>query len=217
LPWQDGIEVTDELTKAVVGWEGKLNNFFPKSLNIWKRSEAKTTAVQELGIADQQLSNALNKAKTDVDTTLCDPFKTSAVMRTLSDLVTASNWADTLSDQTVILLAKWVTRIATIFGLSPEGDLTSRNRIGWSGLEIPAPARPYVYPASQLRDKVRALAYSASIVHTAVAKVADEITIAASTPVVESSNPHERVLQQFRIDVKALAAQDSARFVRPAP
>lgn len=38
MPWQDGIEVTDELMKAVTGWEGKLNNFFLKSLDIWKQS-----------------------------------------------------------------------------------------------------------------------------------------------------------------------------------
>jgi len=53
-----------------------------------------------------------------------------------------------LSDQTVILLARWVTRIVTIFGLDPEGDLTNLDRIGWSGLYIPAPANPYIYTAS---------------------------------------------------------------------
>ncbi|KAK3899125.1 tRNA synthetases class I (C) catalytic domain-containing protein [Staphylotrichum tortipilum] len=36
MPWQDGIEVTDGLMKAVVGWERKLNNFFLKSLDVWK-------------------------------------------------------------------------------------------------------------------------------------------------------------------------------------
>lgn len=32
MPWQDGIEVTEELMKTVVGWEGKLNNFFLKGM-----------------------------------------------------------------------------------------------------------------------------------------------------------------------------------------
>lgn len=83
-------------------------------------------------------------------------------MRILSDLVTKSNSAEALSDQTVIILARWVTRIVTIFGLDPEGDLNSLDRIGWSGLDIPAPAKPYVYLASQLRDKVRALAFAST-------------------------------------------------------
>lgn len=209
MPWQDGIEVTDELMAAVVGWEGKLNNFFLKSLDLWKRSSSKTTTVQDLGIADQQLLSALDKAKADVDTALCDSFNTSAVMRILSDLVTESNSAEALSDQTVILLAQWITRIVTIFGLDPEGELSNLDRIGWSGLDIPEPAKPYVYPASQLRDKVRTLACSGSVDHEAIAELADGITIAASTPVAESSKPYDQVLQQFRTNVKALAAQQA--------
>ncbi|KAK3692966.1 tRNA synthetases class I (C) catalytic domain-containing protein [Podospora appendiculata] len=209
MPWQDGIEVTDELMKAVVGWEGKLNNFFLKSLDIWKHPRPGATG-QEPGIADQQLLMALDKAKTDVDAALCDSFNTAAVMRILSDLVTESNSAEALSDQTVISLAQWVTRIVAIFGLDPEGDLSNPDRIGWSGLDIPAPATPYVYPASQLRDKVRTLACSGSVDHAAIAKLADGTTIAASTPVVESSQPYNEVLQQFRTDVKALAARQAS-------
>lgn len=206
MPWQDGIEITDELMKAVVSWEDKLNNFFLKSLDIWKST--KTATMQEPGIADQQLLNALDKAKADVDTALCDSFNTPAVMRIISDLVTESN-SETPSDQTVILLARWVTCIVTIFGLDPEGDLNNLDRIGWSGLDIPAPAKPYIYPASQLRDHVRTLARSGSVDHTALAKLADNITIAGSTPVVESSKPYDQVLQQFRADVKALAAHQA--------
>lgn len=128
-------------------------------------------------------------------------------MRILSDLVTKFNSAEALSDQTVILLARWITRIVTIFGLDPEGDLSNLNRIGWSGLDIPAPEKSYIYPVSQLRDKIRMLACSRSVDYTAIAKLADGITIAVSTPVVESSKPYDQVLQQFRTNVKDLAAQ----------
>lgn len=207
MPWQDGIEVTEDLMKAVVSWEGKLNNFFLKSLDLWKHPSPKTTTMQELGVADQQLSSALDKAKADVDTALCDSFNTSAVMRILSDLVTESNSVEARSSQTVIMLARWVTRMVTIFGLDPEGDLSNLVRIGWSGLEIPAPAKPYVYPASQLRDQVRSLAFSSSVDHKAIAKLAEETTTAASTPAAESAKPFDQVLQQFRTNVKALAAQ----------
>jgi len=130
MPWQDGIEVTDELMKAVIGWEGKLNNFFLKSLDAWKMSSSETTAVQELGIADQQILSALEKANADVETSLCDSFNTSAVMRILSDLVTETNSVEALSDQTVISLARWITRVVTMFGLDPDGDLSKPDRIG---------------------------------------------------------------------------------------
>ncbi|EDO03287.1 hypothetical protein SS1G_05768 [Sclerotinia sclerotiorum 1980 UF-70] len=156
---------------------------------------------------NQQLLSALDKTKADVDTALCDSFNTSAAVRILSDLVTKFNSAEALSDQTVILLARWITRIVTIFGLDPEGDLSNLNRIGWSGLDIPAPEKSYIYPVSQLRDKIRMLACSRSVDYTAIAKLADGITIAVSTPVVESSKPYDQVLQQFRTNVKDLAAQ----------
>lgn len=125
VPWQDGIEITDELMKAIVGWEGKLNNFFLKSLDLEKHLNPKTTRMQELGIEDQQLLSALDKAKADVDAALYDSFNTSAVMRILSDLVTESNSAEALSDQTVILLARWVTRMPGSIKLSLSCNSTS--------------------------------------------------------------------------------------------
>lgn len=114
-----------------------------------------------------------------------------------------------VSDQTVMLLAQWLTRIVTTFGLDPEGDLCVSHRVGWSGLDIPAPARPYIYPASQLRDKVRALARSASVNYTAIAKLAGGIITAAPTPLSESSKPYSLVLQQFGTSIQGLAAQQA--------
>ncbi|KAI0195947.1 cysteinyl-tRNA synthetase [Astrocystis sublimbata] len=195
MPWQDGIEVTDELMKAV--------------LDRWRHSSPKITATQELGIEDKHLLSALDKGKADVDSALCDSFNTSVVMRILSDLVTESNSAETLSDQTVILLARWITRIVTIFGLDPEGGLSNPDRIGWSGLEISSIAKPYVYPVSDLRDKVRTLACSGSVDHAAIAKLADETIVVASRAEDQSSKTFDQVLQHFRANVKDLAAQQA--------
>lgn len=208
MPWQDGIEVTDEMMKAVVGWEGKLTNFFLKSLEICNHSSPSTSAKPELGIADQQLSSALDQAKVDVDAALCDSFNTPAVMRIISDLISAFNSADATSDQTSLLLARWVTRIVTVFGLDYKGDLNDPDRIGWSGLEIPAPAKPYIYPASLLRDQVRTLARSGQVDHTALWQLADTtMKSVAITTTTEPSEPYNRVLRHFCLDFKALAAQ----------
>ncbi|VBB83961.1 Putative Cysteinyl-tRNA synthetase [Podospora comata] len=205
MPWQDGIEVTDELMKAVIGWEGKLNNFFLKSLDLSKHTRPNAEG-QDIGVADQQLLKSLEKAKADVDNALCDSFNTSVVMRILSDLVTEANSAEKLADETVLSLARWVTRIVTIFGLDPEGDLTNSERIGWSGLDIPAPAKPYIYPASQLRDKVRTLAIGSPVDHDAIFKLADEATLATPTS-IDTSEPYSQVLQEFRKNVKDLASE----------
>jgi len=205
MPWQDGIEVTDELMKAVVGWEGKLNNFFLKSLDILKHSSPTSMSTQGLSLADQQLLGALEKAKADVDAALCDSFNTAAVMRILSDLVTESNSAVGLFDQTIFILAKWVTRIVTIFGLDPEGDLANEVGIGWSGLDIPAAAKPYVIPASQLRDQVRNLACTGGADYTAIVKLSDHRNGVLDEPY----NPYYQVLQRFRDDVKDLATHQA--------
>ncbi|KAK5633624.1 hypothetical protein RRF57_009338 [Xylaria bambusicola] len=199
MPWQDDIEVTEELMKAVVVWEGKLNNFFLKNLDLLKHSSFKSIATQEPGIADQRLLIAFDKAKEDVDVALCDSLNTSAVMRILSELVT--NHPNRSS----------VTRIVIIFGLDPEGNLGDPDRIGWSGLDIPAAAKPYVYLMSELRDNVRSLACSKSVDHTSIARFADGITTATSIPIAEASKPYDQVLQRFRTDVKTLAIRE----VRP--
>lgn len=218
------IEVTGELMKAVVDWEGKLNNFFLKSLDIWKKhSRPEATAGQEIGIADQQLLSALDKTKTDVDAALCDSFNTTAVMRIRSGLVPESNSAEELSDQTIISLAQWVTCIVTIFGLDPEGDLNNPDRIGWSGLNIPAPAKPYVYPASQLRSKVRTLVCSGSIDHAAIAKLTDDTTIAgvntSGRALLQTIQQGAAAVSYGRQDPRGSASvsQRPARLVRSAP
>lgn len=209
MPWQDAIEVTDELMKAVASWEDKLNNFFLKSLDVSKHYDPQTAVMQEPVAVDRQLLDALDKAKAGVDAALLDSFNTSAAMRILVDLVTTFNSTEDVSDHTVVSLAQWLTRIVTIFGLDREGDLSNSNRVAWSGLDIPTPAKSYIYPASQLRDKVRTLARSGSVDYTAIAGLADEVTMAVPTPKTESSEPYDQVLRQFGTSVKDLATQQA--------
>ena len=78
--------MSDEFTKAVVAWEGKLNNFFLKAMDVSRHSGPKYSL--ELSAADEDLPGALDKAKIDVDAALCDSFDTPAVMRILSGIVT---------------------------------------------------------------------------------------------------------------------------------
>ncbi|ATY63297.1 cysteinyl-tRNA synthetase [Cordyceps militaris] len=210
MPWQDAIEVTEELMKAVFSWEDKLNNFFLKSLDIWKQYNARPSTNQSPRASDQPLLDALEKAKASVDAALLDSFNTSTVMRVIADLVTEFNSTEAVSDQTIILLAQWLTRMVTIFGLDREGDLSIKDRVGWSGLEIPTSAKPYIYPASQLRDKVRTLARSGSVDYTAIATLADDVTLMVPDSTSESSKPYNQVLQQFGSSIKALAHQQAA-------
>jgi cysteinyl-tRNA synthetase len=180
--------------------------------SLQARDQNQTKAEGDTTAADRQLLTSLETAKGDVDEALRDSFNTSVVMRILADIVTEFNSAEALSDQTVILLAQWITRMVAIFALDPEGDINNSSRIGWSGLEIPEPAKPYVYAASNLRDKIRLLAFADSTDHASIGKLTEDSATASSTAVPESSKPYHKVLQQFRTNLTALASrQASAR------
>ena len=198
--WQDGCELTPSLLKETNAWEGKLDNFFLKAIDVTRNP----SPVKASGSTDQQLLEALEKARTDLDAALCDSFDTPTSMRILADLVAEFNLAKDVQDSTVLALAAWTTRIVTIFGLDAEGDLNDTNRIGWSGLDIPSVAKPYIYPAADLRDKVRPLARSTSIDYAQITSLASSVQPPSSTPA--SAKPYADVLSSFQHEVQTLAS-----------
>jgi cysteinyl-tRNA synthetase len=206
--WQDGIEVTEESLKATASWESKMNNLFFKSLEAARDRNTGTTPFydeQNASQTDRQLFAALEAAKEKLDEALRDSFNTPAAMRVLSDLVNEYNLASKPSDDILLLISAFITRIVTIFGLDSEGDLQDGNRVAWSGLEIPAKVRPYIYPASELRDKVRQLAVSKTIDHTALKEVIDETR--AQAPTEPDSTPYAQLLDTFIQDTSKLVQE----------
>jgi cysteinyl-tRNA synthetase len=211
--WQDRIEITEELMKSTAAWEGKLNNFFMKAMDVVRHSNSTQSeshggskGADAVESKNEQLLDALKKAKIDLNTALCDSFNTPVAMRIISNLITEFNLAGGLSDKTVLPIARWITRIVTIFGLDAEGDLRDRDRVGWSGIDIPVPAQPYIYPVSQLRDSIRQQARSGSLDHAAVAQLAENAnSLVSQVTCAVSSKPYEDVFDQFRQNVKKLA------------
>ncbi|KAI5247422.1 hypothetical protein E4T43_01941 [Aureobasidium subglaciale] len=205
-PWQDGFEMTDDLFKATLAWESKMNNFFLKASDLVK--DETNPSESSSSETDQQLQSLLSTAQTELDAALRDSFNTPAAMRILSDLVTEYNSVKGLSPAVVASLARWITQIVGMFGLDPENDLSDSKRIGWSGVDIPASAKAYVYPASQLRDKVRVLARTGSLEHKTLEQLADSTNIPNSAD--EDSKPFATVSQQFKSDVKDLASKGAS-------
>jgi cysteinyl-tRNA synthetase len=155
---------------------------------------------------DAKLLTAVDKAKADLDAALLDSFDTPTAMQAISNLITQFNAASSVSDAPVLLAARWITRIVTIFGLDSTNDLADANRVGWSGLDIPAAAHAYIYPTSKLRDSVRQAARSGTLDHGAIAKLADETKPDGSGPAdTAAAKPYEAVFNQFRTAVKSLA------------
>jgi cysteinyl-tRNA synthetase len=200
--WQDKIELGDDLNAAAAGWESRLNNIFLKAIDVARNpTQTATTA------SDQQMLESLQQAKDDLHVALCDSFNTPAAMRVISSLIVKVNSADVLADDTILSIARWVTKMVTIFGLDAHGDLKDTERIGWSGIMIPDPAVPFIYPLSHIRDTIRQQARS-TFAHEDIAGLADKSlteTIQNAVDVeASSSKPYREVFEQFHRDIKSL-------------
>jgi cysteinyl-tRNA synthetase len=166
--WHDGIELTEQGFKAVTSWEAILNSFFVKSLDASgsfnTRCHNNALDNQEHGSeADDQLLMALDAATKDLDAALNNSFNTLLAMQAIGNLVNQFNSAKEVSQCTTLKIARWITRVVTIFGLDHEGRLEDEQRVAWSGIEIPVQARPFVYLASKLRDQIRQIVRSGNL------------------------------------------------------
>lgn len=207
--WESGIEVTDEILRTTASFEDKMNNFFYKSTDIVRSRRLNGGATSDANGAaeaedDQKVLAALEKAKQDVDAAFLDSFNTPLAMRTISELVSELNSAKSISDEALLTVARWVTRILTILGLDSKGDLNDTARVAWSGVEIPTEAEPFIYPVSQLRDQVRQAARSGAFDHAALTKLVEDVKPTGSAS-GESAKKYEEVFTQFQTSVKQLA------------
>ncbi len=147
--WREGTEITEDLTKAGSAWEDKLDNFFLKT----QGSIASADFSPGTGGA---LADFLQKSQPSVHDALLDSFNTPRATNAISELVSEYNNADkpTLNAQDLKAAALWVTSMVNIFGLNGTASRESYE-IGWAGIDIPEPAKPYVYSLSTMRDSLR--------------------------------------------------------------
>ncbi|KAL2362902.1 hypothetical protein RJZ56_004193 [Blastomyces dermatitidis] len=151
--WKDGIEITEDLVKAGNAWEEKTNNFFIKAKDAVAQQDVTP------GSKENTFAVALKSAQDAVHQSLCDSFNTAGAMYAISELISKYNIADksTLAIKDVQEAATWVTSMVNIFGLNGSASPTT-SEIGWSGIDIPDAAKPYLYPLSTMRDSLREVA-----------------------------------------------------------
>ncbi|EGP85470.1 unnamed protein product [Zymoseptoria tritici ST99CH_3D1] len=151
-PWKEGLEITPDLVKASVSWEERVNNFFIKVRDLQLHPSGVDSSSHTNGSSSTELDQLLESSKTKLHEALCDSFDTPTAMRVLTDLVTAHNSATNVPDPTSIAIGTWLTEILIMFGLDAN---YRKGQMGWSGVDIPEKAKPFIYPLSELRDKVR--------------------------------------------------------------
>ncbi|KAF2402855.1 cysteinyl-tRNA synthetase [Trichodelitschia bisporula] len=204
--WKEGVEITDELVRAGAAWEDKITNFFLKAKDV-ERNPSHTDPSSTTN--DNSLLSSLSAKQTALDGALCDSFNTPTAMRILSDLVTDFNSLppQSLTPESVLTTARWITHIVTILGLDGNASLADANRIGWAGVEIPPQAQNIVYPLSELRDAVRAQARGGEIKHAELAKLAEQTRPGKTQPV--DALPYAEAASQFADEVEKLAAAEA--------
>ncbi|ERF73156.1 hypothetical protein EPUS_02997 [Endocarpon pusillum Z07020] len=201
--WRDGIEITDDLVQAGSGWEDRVDNFF---LNA-KYAAADQTLNNE---KDSGLALALQSAESEMYDALCDSFNTARAMAVISRLVGDFNSAErgTLSSQSARDAGKWVTKMVTIFGLNGKA-LEESEDIGWEGIDIPSPAKPYVFPLASMRDNLREAALSREGISKDLMNTVLQQYGEVDGSADPSSATYANLVYKFKSDVKAIASCSS--------
>jgi len=154
---------------------------------------------------DQKLKESLQKAKDDTFHALCDSFNTPAVMGIISELVSSYNASDRMmmgSDMT-FAVARWVTSMVNTFGLNgaaAPGDETT----GWSGVDVPEAAKPYLESLSRLRDGLRRMARTAKGLTTRDIRKLGDATMNLYADPHSGAVAYKDVLQNFRSEAGTL-------------
>jgi cysteinyl-tRNA synthetase len=195
--WRDGIEITADLTKAGSSWEEKLNNFF---LRVKDPSNQRVSSNDEtMSTSTGFIADILKTAQAKVYELLCDSFDTPGVMSVISELVSTFNSLDrsTLDPLEVDNLARWITSIVNMLGLNGAASPDSLE-IGWQGIDVPEPAKRFLYPLSAMRDSLRQAAKSGD--HVTPDRLKDIIDAAAVEhgEIPDATRPYAQVLSNFR-------------------
>ncbi|OCK83114.1 hypothetical protein K432DRAFT_291807 [Lepidopterella palustris CBS 459.81] len=200
--WKDGVEITDGLRAQGKSLESYLDNFFLKAKDLQRNPTENSPTPQ-----DEKLRDALAYTKTALHDALSDSFDTPAAMRAISNLITEYNSADqvAITDNTVLEIARWITKIVRIFGLDGSAD-PNDGTVGWSGIDIPEEAKEFVYAVSRERDEVRQHAIAGNLSEEKLAAIVEKDFVKGQQN-DKAAAPYVEVLASFRESLKGLARE----------
>jgi cysteinyl-tRNA synthetase len=207
--WREGIEITEDMIKASNAWEEKLNNFF---LKVKSSSLPQEPSVKNGDLdSENPLSKRLEIAQDKAFQALCDSFDTSRAMNAISELVSSFNSAEVsdLNGAVLARIAKWITSMVNIFGLNGTASPDS-SEIGWSGIDIPEYAMPYLRSLSATRDMLRQLAKSKDpILPETLNRIIDTEADHGQSSVPDIARPYADVLSSLKTRVTSVAKSPS--------
>ncbi|KAL8883358.1 MAG: hypothetical protein Q9215_008265 [Flavoplaca cf. flavocitrina] len=205
--WKERFEVTEGLKKEASAWEDKVNNFFIKVLGT-----DETRAVNgHSDMSEAPIQTYLAEAKEKFHNALTDSFNTSLAIQAISELITKYNSleAGTIRFEHTKEMALWVTRMVNMFGLNGTATIDSEI-IGWSGIDIPAYAMPYLTLISNIRDGLRKQAQQKGAIK--VEDVTDIRQKLRDSPLPDTTEtaPYQKVLDSALGSVTELTASEQS-------
>lgn len=218
--WKERFEVTEGLKKEASAWEDKVNvsisyqapvtagglidvlqNFFIKVLSP---DETKFVNGHESNI-NPSVQTYLAEAKDKFHSALTDSFNTSLAIQAISELITKYNSleAGKIPFEQSKTVALWITQMVNMFGLNGTAKVDSET-IGWSGIDVPAFAKPYLTLISSIRDRLRQQAQKKGSID--VEDVTDIRQTISDSPLAESAEtaPYQKVLDHVLAMVSQL-------------
>lgn len=220
--WADPIEITEELVKSMSAWEDKLNvssniistgklmlGFHPMLIYFQNffinAKDALEKGVSGSDQTNHKLQEALDTAQSAVYDALCDSFDTRTAMARISTLVTEYNSIEkgAIGTTTTSKIARWITSMVNTLGLN-ENSTPDSALIGWSGIDVPEIAKPFVVAISKTRDELRIKARSSNGLSTQEVK-----ELESKLPDVKADEPaatalYQQTLRKFKSDMAAL-------------
>ena len=188
--WKDGLEITGEVVKAGVAWEERVNHFFIKVRDLQRRNASMNGSMNGTNGHTAYLDKNLESAQLRFYDALCDSFDTPTAMRVISDLITAYHSEKHVPLVASLAIGQWISDMVQMFGLDAE---PRKDQIGWSGVDIPEKAKPFILPLAQLRDRVRGQAMAGQINLQHLGRMEDkDTTFSANQPYANANADFQR-------------------------
>ena len=126
-------------------------------------------------------------------------------MNTVAELIsTYHSVKASISSETTRSIAQWVTSIVNTFGLNGSAS-PEDTKIGWTGIDIPYEAKPYLSALSRLRDDLRQKARAADgLTVEKLQQISESVRKLPDYQEADSSNPFGKVLRNFQSDIASL-------------
>lgn len=126
-------------------------------------------------------------------------------MATISELISTYNSSDraSIASKSTRNIAQWVTSLVNSFGLNGAAS-PDEAKIGWTGIDIPDEAKPYLSTLSKLRDDLRQKARASDKLSVKALRHVHEPVKNILNTSKEDSNPYEKVLENFELEMSSL-------------